>query len=162
MHHYHRQDQLSDTTPAVESGSVTEATTALFAQVEQALVLAGVPWECDLEHCVDLPAVRSAVREHLVEVPPEVVEDVVVVVQELTGNAVLHTRSPRRLRVCRETGAVRVEVSDGDPAPPVLHPPSTTRPGGRGILLVHRISRAWGVLPEEDGKTVWAELAEHP
>jgi hypothetical protein len=57
---------------------------------------------------------------------------------------------------------VRVEVSDGDPAPPVLHLPSTTRLDGRGMLLVHGMSRAWGVLDSPDGgKTVWAELLEH-
>lgn len=162
---HHRHDRpfgSADRSPMV-TGSVAGAAAVLITQVERVLTLAVLPWECGLEHLGSLRALRAKVREHLVGVSPEVLADVLVVTNELVTNAVRHTRSPRRLRVAREGCVVRVEVSDGDSALPVLHPPSTTRLGGRGILLVHEMSRAWGVLsdPDGDGKIVWAELAEH-
>jgi hypothetical protein len=55
---------------------------------------------------------------------------------------------------------VRIEVSDGEPGLPVLYPVAPTT-DERGIPLVRKVSRTWGVLPDEDGKTVWAELAVH-
>ncbi len=160
-HDYGRSFDFFDRSPLV-TGSVTTAAAALIAQVEQALTLAVLPWECGLEHRRSLHSIRNGVGDHLVGVSPGVLADVLVVVEELVTNAERHARSPRRLRVTRGGCVVRVEVSDGDPALPVLHPPSATRIGGYGILLVHRMSREWGVLlDDEGGKTVWAELTEH-
>ncbi|MET1073872.1 MAG: ATP-binding protein [Umezawaea sp.] len=141
--------------PPLVNGSVTAAVTVLHAEVEQALTLAVLPWEGDLRHWNDVRSVRSGIRGHLeAVVTSRVLEDVLLVAVELAANAHRHATLPGRVRVFRKGCAVRVEVTDRDPARP-----ST---GGRGIPLVDRVSRAWGVLPDgEGGKTVWAELSEH-
>jgi hypothetical protein len=144
-------------------GSVATAVRTMVAEAERVLVSAALPWECGLEGRVSLGAVRAGLRGHLASVvAPWVIEDVLLVAVELVSNAYVHTRSPHRLRVCRSRCAVVVEVSDGDPASPVLRPPSLTRVGGRGMQLVSGVSQAWGVRRHSHGgKTVWAELGEH-
>ncbi|WNV87511.1 ATP-binding protein [Umezawaea sp. Da 62-37] len=164
--HHHGHDRLShlfDRTPLL-TGSVTDAAVTLAAEAERVLASAAVPWECGLEQRIDLRAIRAGLRGHLAAVAaPWVVDDVLLVAGELVANAYLHTRSPRRIRVSRTRCLVVVEVGDGDPGCPVLRPPSLTRTGGRGMRIVSGLSRAWGVRHDtEGGKTVWAELDEHP
>ncbi|WNV83016.1 ATP-binding protein [Umezawaea sp. Da 62-37] len=164
--HHHGRDRLprhSDG-PLSFTGSFTDAVVVMVAEVEQVLVLAAVPWECGLERRIDLRAMRAGLRGHLASVvAPWVVDDVLLVAVELVTNAYLHTRSPLRLRVSRTRCVVVVEVSDGDRRCPVLRPPSLTRLNGRGMQLVGGMSRAWGVRRDtQGGKTVWAELDEHP
>jgi len=148
------------------TGSLTRAVARLVAEAQDVLALVVLPWECDLVSSPDLRAVREGVRRHLSDaVHPDSLADVLLVVGELVSNAYQHTTSPRRLRVVRDACVVRVEVTDGSPAAPAPHPPSTTRQGGRGLLLVHGLCRDWGVRPAADGepgKTVWADLAAHP
>lgn len=147
------------------TGLFREAVAMLHSEVDAALSLAAMPWECGLEHRIDVRVVRAVVRGHLsaAVVAAEVLDDVLLVVEELVTNAYRHTPSPRRLRISRSQCAVRVEVSDGESARPGLYPPSGTRVGGRGMALVRGLSRAWGVLPDvQGGKVVWAELAGHP
>jgi hypothetical protein len=37
--------------------------------------------------------------------------------------------------------------------------PDLERVGGVGLLVVERVSTAWGVAPFPGGKTVWASIA---
>lgn len=81
-----------------------------------------------------------------------------LLVSELVTNAVFHAHSPIELRVRRQPSALRVEVRDDDPAPPVrqtTEPLSTT---GRGIELVESLADSWGTERWRDGKVVWFEL----
>ncbi len=97
---------------------------------------------------------------------------IVLIVAELTANAVLHGNVPGRdfhlrLHMRAEPGSatVRVEVTDtrGERVPPR---PGDARPAvpagdetGRGLLLVAALAAHWGWHPRPDGpgKTVWAE-----
>ncbi len=47
------------------------------------------------------------------------------------------------------------DFGGGSPEP---QPPSTTREGGRGLLIVSALAKAWGIDPAPGGKVVWAEL----
>jgi hypothetical protein len=91
------------------------------------------------------------------------VEDVLLVVSELVTNACLHAGGPEELVLHNESGCIRLEVVDnglGEPAPRVPH--RAGRPGGHGMFIVQRLSRAWGVRRHADGrpgKTVWADVA---
>jgi anti-sigma regulatory factor (Ser/Thr protein kinase) len=91
-------------------------------------------------------------------------ETVTLIVAELSSNAVLHGRVPGRdfeLRLLRdrESGLVRVEVSDTHPDLPVRVTPSLADDGGRGLLLVDALASRWGVKGRlGPGKTVWAEV----
>ncbi|MET8446306.1 ATP-binding protein [Streptomyces sp. NPDC005209] len=71
-------------------------------------------------------------------------------------------RKPDRrcsLLVLRQTGTVRVEVTDSCPRPPVT--PAGLSEGaesGRGLLLLDGTVDKWGVSPAPGGgKTVWFE-----
>jgi hypothetical protein len=96
-----------------------------------------------------LPALRDTAR---------------LVVTELVSNAVRHgtvaASAAVEVTLARHTGAVYVSVRDrsrrlprpGGPVPPTVE-------GGRGLLVVGLMSRAWGATPTVDGKVVWASLA---
>ncbi|HZF86963.1 ATP-binding protein [Streptomyces sp.] len=89
---------------------------------------------------------------------------VVLIVAELSANAVVHGRVAGRdfaLRLVHRPAAalVRVEVSDTHPALPVCLAPSADADGGRGLLLVGALASRWGVTERTGpGKTVWAEV----
>ncbi|WP_180686201.1 ATP-binding protein [Streptomyces gossypiisoli] len=89
---------------------------------------------------------------------------VVLIVAELSANAVLHGRVPGRdfaLRLVHRPAAalVHVEVSDTHPALPVCLAPPADSDGGRGLLLVGALASRWGVTERTGpGKTVWAEV----
>jgi signal transduction histidine kinase len=86
----------------------------------------------------------------------------VLVISELTTNAIDAGSEHTVLVIDVHRSHVRVSVhDDGDGQPQVQHP-STGQTHGRGLLIVERLSRAWGVEPDTTGKRVWAELALPP
>jgi anti-sigma regulatory factor (Ser/Thr protein kinase) len=107
---------------------------------------------------------RSVVEARLRgRVPPELMDDVRLVVSELVTNSVLHGGAGPgdhvRLRVTLDRSTVRLEVSDGGPGPPVGTPELRDgQTAGWGLFLVDRVAGRWGV---KAGKppSVWAELA---
>ncbi|MFD5462479.1 ATP-binding protein [Kitasatospora sp. NPDC127059] len=123
-----------------------------------------------------VPRTRHAVRDRLLAQGmagvryQELVDDVLLIVSELVGNAVKHAAelSPEvttELSVRR--GWVRVSVEDGDPYRPKALESDTGRTGGRGLLLVKSITlQAGGVCDVEHtgegGKVIWASLPVPP
>ncbi|MBV6696744.1 ATP-binding protein [Kitasatospora aureofaciens] len=89
-----------------------------------------------------------------------VTEDILLMVSELVTNACLHAPGgPRELRLSWNGTRLRVEVADESPVPPRLRPYADPgRPGGHGLRVVDRLARAWGSVPEGDGKLVWLEV----
>ncbi|WP_407839381.1 ATP-binding protein [Streptomyces sp. DSM 116496] len=78
---------------------------------------------------------------------------------ELVATVVRHVpgRGCTVLILCRPAG-LRVEVSDGCPAPPLAaRVPGPLEEGGRGLLLVEAVTDRWGTHPNSTGKTVWFE-----
>ncbi|WP_181384230.1 ATP-binding protein [Streptomyces sp. NWU49] len=96
-------------------------------------------------------------------------EEIVLVLGELTANAVRHGHVPGRdfhllLHVCALTRTARIEVTDTrtertPPDPAKLHAPGAEDTGGRGLLLAAGLAIRWGWYLRSDGpgKTVWAE-----
>lgn len=83
----------------------------------------------------------------------------VVVASELTDNMVHHARSEGWLRLELHSNRLTVAVADADPRPPQLRVPNLHAPGGRGLLLIDKLSRAWGTASRiPAGKVVWAVL----
>ena len=84
------------------------------------------------------------------------------VVAELAANAVTHGRVPGRdfelrlLLLAEDT--LRIEVSDprGDRRLRIVTDPEEE--GGRGLVIVQLLARAWGIAERDVGKTVWAEV----
>ncbi|MEU9368989.1 ATP-binding protein [Streptomyces avermitilis] len=96
-------------------------------------------------------------------------EEIVLVLGELTANAVRHGHVPRRdfhllLRASAPARTVRIEVTDTrtertPPEPEAVSTPGSEDDGGRGLLLVAALATRWGwhLRRGGPGKTVWAE-----
>ncbi len=103
---------------------------------------------------------RVAVRQYLIDVGRmDLTPDILVVVSELIANAVMHARTKMTLSVELAGDGVQVAVTDGSHVLPHWSPRSPTSMSGRGLALVVRLSRDWGVEPLPDGgKRVWATV----
>jgi hypothetical protein len=86
--------------------------------------------------------------------PERIRERAEIVVTELVGNAVQHTRGRIELRVVRGR-RVHISVRDGMP-----NLPDTD--DGYGLDVVRRFAIAWGWRPVSDGKVVWAVVGPAP
>ena len=80
---------------------------------------------------------------------------------EAITNAVVH--GPRagtvEVTVDQRGPNLRVGVRDSSDAWPVLRDPASGELSGRGVLLIDRLSRAWGVQTHRGGgKTVWFDV----
>jgi anti-sigma regulatory factor (Ser/Thr protein kinase) len=92
-------------------------------------------------------------------------DDVQLVLTELAGNAVVHTRSgaPGGLITVElseiSKGLARIEVTDeGAATVPNFGVSKHDGSSGRGLQLVDQLSARWGVRPGSIGHTVWAEV----
>lgn len=101
---------------------------------------------------------RDMVRQLLGGRSGVAVDDAMLVADELASNAYQHGGAPRigRLKWFDHGRALRIEVEDGGAEQPRLRQADAT--GGRGLLLVDRIARRWGVLRQARCKIVWAEV----
>lgn len=73
---------------------------------------------------------------------------VALLASELVTNAILHAVPPIDLTLDWDERVLRVEVSDGDDRLPVMvEPPRPADDGGYGLLLIERLSHAWGAAP---------------
>lgn len=111
-------------------------------------------------------AARDFVRLRLTAIgaPAEVVDDAVLLVSELHGNAVRHAPGAHitvRFAHDPKRSMFTVAVQDhaharpraADPADPI-----ELKDSGRGLALVAAIATAWGRHPLPDGKAVWLTL----
>ena len=89
----------------------------------------------------------------------EACDDAVLVASELVGNAAAHARTACRLTMRLDARGLTIAVRDFDHLG-LLNGLACTSIGrsDRGLFLVASISRAWGVSPTENGKSVWALL----
>jgi anti-anti-sigma regulatory factor/anti-sigma regulatory factor (Ser/Thr protein kinase) len=90
----------------------------------------------------------------------ELVDRAELVASELVTNALVHTRTDIRLRLALRDERLHIGVHDGGRRLLRLVGGDPQAEAGRGLLLVERLSRAWGVYrPPEGGKVVWCVLA---
>lgn len=98
-------------------------------------------------------------RETIARGAAGVVDDVALIAAELIANAVQHGAPPLAIAVDGVADCIRIEVSDGNPHPPVRPANNPSNMTGRGLALITALSARWGVHRNEDGgKTVWAEV----
>jgi len=89
--------------------------------------------------------------------------DAALVLSELISNALRHA-SPlpgAKVKVAWivRRDSVEIAVSDGGgPTVPQLTQPAVSALGGRGLGIVARLSRHWGVRSGDGEMTVWAEV----
>ena len=79
-----------------------------------------------------------------------------LIVSELVTNAIRYGRPPIRLRMIRDNMLI-CEVSDSSGTAPHMRRAHAFDEGGRGLLLVSRLSRRWGSRHTQEGKTIWCE-----
>jgi anti-sigma regulatory factor (Ser/Thr protein kinase) len=86
-------------------------------------------------------------------------DDAALVASELVGNAVVHAHTSCTLDMRLDRLGLTIAVRDYDYRGPLV-PLVCSATGHReyGLFLVSSISRAWGVSPTENGKSVWALL----
>lgn len=124
-------------------------------------VMRGARWVC-LPASVESPSrSRAFVREALLEWHLRgFVDDAVLLVSELTSNAVLHARTAMVVGASWSptSGVLRVCVLDDDSTEPVPRHPGASATSGRGLEIVDRVATRWGVIRGADGKSVWFEL----
>lgn len=128
-------------------------------------------------HVLDLPPVtasvpvaRRFVRARLTEGADGAagaagaadVDAATLLVSEVVTNAILHARSTVTLTVDIADDLVRITVRDGSPVRPRVHPVAPTSATGRGMFLLDRLAKRWGVDadPVTGGKVVWFEVGE--
>ena len=88
-----------------------------------------------------------------------VVERAVQLANELVTNAVTHARTDLRLRLELRGDWLQIAVRDGSPRLLRLVSAGSEAEQGRGLRLVDRLARVWGVRPHpEGGKVVWCTL----
>ena len=83
-----------------------------------------------------------------------------LVVSELVSNAVTHARTDVVLSLAEHLGRLRLAVADTNPELPV--PPGHGQTRGGGMMIVADHAKAWGVLPAQGGKVVWAVVGGLP
>lgn len=112
--------------------------------------------------------VRAAVARDLATyaLSDDSIGDVLLVVSELVGNAVLHTAATvgDGLDVQWDVvdGHVLVEVDDPSSQAPQQRIATEQDFGGRGLAIVAAISSDWGVRNIRGGKRVWARVPVVP
>ncbi|MET8852286.1 ATP-binding protein [Amycolatopsis sp. NPDC004625] len=121
-------------------------------------------WSMDLRGTTApaLVEIRRWASRALTQVDDTYLGDVLLVATELVTNAYDHGDGPLQVRMSHTPNPcrVRLEVDDSCRDRPVLGTPSLERPGGRGMHIVAKLARTWGVLELPAGsKTVWAEVS---
>ena len=103
---------------------------------------------------------RSALRDlGLDETSSDLIDLLVMAVNELATNAVLHARTEFTIRVLADQTWVRVEVGDANPRMPQPYPATAHATSGRGLAIIDASGLRWGVVPHPDGKTMWIQAA---
>jgi anti-sigma regulatory factor (Ser/Thr protein kinase) len=89
----------------------------------------------------------------------EDVETAMLVTSELVTNATLHAGTECELELHGRPGALVIRVSDFDRQVDLRRQSfGTEMTTGRGLRLLEVLCRAWGIEPDDRGKTVWCEL----
>ena len=108
-----------------------------------------------------VPVARRIVRELLTGWSAEAFcDDTLLLLSELVSNVVRHVpvTGPVEVELSLDGAVLRVAVSDGSPAPPVVR--TAGAGGGHGLRLVSALSDRWGSDPRVGGKRVWFELRQ--
>ena len=116
-------------------------------------------------HLTSVPKARRLVAQTLGgrAVRADVLGDALSVLSELVGNALRHAR-PRsdgdiEVKLVLDDESIVISVADGGAAtvPSIVSPAPMAR-SGRGLGIVHTLTRDWGVKETSDGNTVFGIL----
>src|SRR4051812_30116981 len=101
-----------------------------------------VRWPFD--HSADSASVRRAAQRVLaLWQAPDLVPDALLVITELAKNVGHHPDDGGELMLPLRGDTLLIEAADSSPGLPRLCPPDPRRIGGRGMVVVAAMSRAW-------------------
>lgn len=110
-----------------------------------------------------VPDARAHLSARLRHLPDELLEDTLLVLSELLGNAVRHTpvsTGDVEVRWAAAPGAVDLEVVDGGGGEPLACDRGEDAVSGRGLAIVDALSQSWGSRALESGRcSVWSRIA---
>ncbi len=90
---------------------------------------------------------------------PELVAPASLIASELVSNVIDHAGTMMTLRLTLRSRYLQIAVTDGSTAVPALQIVAPAQvSSGRGLMLVDATAHAWGWLPCNGGKVVWASL----
>ncbi len=89
-----------------------------------------------------------------------IVDDAQLVISELATNAVVHACSPFTVTARPMSGRVHLAVEDASADSPGLREGVRGTGSGHGLHLIAALAERWGVDLADQGKAVWAELAD--
>ncbi|MEU6614187.1 ATP-binding protein [Streptomyces sp. JL1001] len=110
---------------------------------------------------------REWIAKRLMEHESELIgHDLALVASELASNAVVHGIAPAHACLIKvespDSVRVRLEISDSGPGFDWTRAPvgevTDLACGGRGLMIVAALSRAWGWRRVHQGHVVWAEF----
>ncbi|MFC4584497.1 ATP-binding protein [Sphaerisporangium corydalis] len=114
-------------------------------------------WELPADPSVTAKC-RALVREALTEWDMHhLIDDVMVVVTELLGNAILHGGPPIHVVLRADQGLLTGSVADGGAGWPRMRATGAETEHGRGLRIVTALTLGWGVEPAPGGagKSIW-------
>ena len=111
-----------------------------------------------------VPAARACLAQRLAHLPDDLLDDTLLVLSELLGNAVRHGAAPTaagaggvEVRWTLVPGAVHLEVVDGGGGEPRVVDRGEHAVSGRGLTIVEALSRSWGTTALGGGRrAVWS------
>ncbi|MFG1697620.1 ATP-binding protein [Nonomuraea sp. NPDC049309] len=108
---------------------------------------------------------RALMRERLTELalPPDLVDDAVLMVSELVTNALMYGDDPYELLLHVDAKEIMCAVVDGSPVLPAQAPHDLAAEHGRGLRIVARLSdgcygchpQRYATRPDLVGKATW-------
>ena len=106
---------------------------------------------------------RRFVREAAADdVPPKLLNDVLLLTNELVANAVRHaghaTEDPIEVEITVDDRSIRVTVRDKGSGFDRARPRERAEEGGWGLLLVETLSSRWGIETHDTGTDVWFQV----
>jgi anti-sigma regulatory factor (Ser/Thr protein kinase) len=105
---------------------------------------------------------RAFVASALSEASDEMRERAVLITSELATNAIIHAHSAFTVTTTMDADQIRVAVTDGGGAVPLVRHPGQTETHGRGLLIASTLSDSWGIDTRSDSTTVWFTLSLPP
>ena len=118
-----------------------------------------------------VPAARAHLAARLGHLPHDLLDDTLLVLSELLGNAVRHGAAitaagpggALEVRWTLAPGAVRLEVVDGGGGEPRVADRGEHAVSGRGMAIVEALSHSWGTTCLDDGRrAVWSRITATP
>jgi hypothetical protein len=89
-------------------------------------------------------------------------DDTMLIASELVTNSVGAGCGEVSLDLVIHRRRLLITVADNAIGTPALQLVSAESTSGRGLYVVDQLAASWGVLPADNGKSVWAELAVPP